>query len=88
MGETNLPSWGCSALTTIMGALSVEAVSKTILLILGIISGVFSLAYNIYCWYKESKKDGKISSDEIKQGADILKKGIEDIQKKVDKEDK
>ena len=40
-------------------------------------------------WWKNAKKDGKITKDEIKDGVDIIVGGVEDIKDKLeDKEDK
>lgn len=83
MNHNNVLAWICSGVTTLIGATSVEEVARIILLILGIVSGLFSLAYNIYCWYKRAKADGKITPDEIAEAHDIIQKGIDDI-----KEDK
>lgn len=79
MESNNTLSWVTSIFTTFLGATSVETVARIVLLILGIISGLFSLAFNIYCWYKKSNKDGKITPDEIKEGIDIINNGIDDI---------
>lgn len=35
-------------------------------------------------WYKEAKKDGKITVDEVEQGAEILKDGLNTIKDQVD----
>ena len=83
MKGNNIPAWVTSALTTILGATSVEEVTRVVLLIVGIISGLFSLAYNIYCWYKKAKEDGKITSDEIKEGVKIIDEGVKDIHEKT-----
>lgn len=83
----NIPSWIASAITGVLSVASVEEVTRIILLIMGIVSGCFSLAYNIYCWYKRAKADGKITSEEIDEVVDITKDGIKKITEKSDEQD-
>ena len=83
MKDNNLPAWITSAITTLLGATSVEDVARVILLIIGIISGLFSLTFNIYCWYKKAKADGKITAEEIAEGKKIIDEGIKDINDKT-----
>lgn len=48
-----------------------------------VLASVVSLAYTFYKWYKKAKADGKIDADEIEEGIDIAKDGIDDISKKI-----
>ena len=77
--QNNIPSWLASGVTTLIGATSVEEVTGVILTIVGIVSALFSLAFNIYCWYKKAKEDGKITKEEAKEAVDILNNGIKEI---------
>ena len=56
-------------------------------LVISIIVSLVLLAYRLWRWYNEAKKDGKITKEELKEGIDILSEGIEDIKKKGDKKD-
>lgn len=80
MKDNNALSWVMSGITLITG-LAAEDVVRLILLIVGLVSACVSLAFNIYCWWKKAKEDGKITADELKEGKDILDKGIEEINK-------
>ena len=88
MRQNNIPSWIASAITTVLGAASVEQVFSIILLIVGILSGLFSLAFNIYCWYKKAKEDGQITKSELEEGAKILNDGIQDLTDKLHQGDR
>ena len=88
MTEHNGVSWACSILTTLTGLMSTNEVFQIVLTCLGILSAVISLAYNIYVWYKKATSDKKLSSKEVKELKDILKKGIDEISKNIPKEDK
>lgn len=88
--ENNLISWVCSIFTTLTGAMTTEELMRVILLVLGIVSGIVSLAYNIYVWYKKAKSDGKITKGEIEEAVGIIKNGVDEIEdeiKKTNKED-
>lgn len=87
MKQNNIPSWIASGVTTLIGATSVEEVARVALLIIGILSGLFSLAYNIYCWYKKANADGKITKEELQEGAQIIKDAGDELKDKI-KEDK
>ena len=39
-------------------------------------------------WYKNAKKDGKITQEEIDEGAKILQEGLTQIQNQVDDKNK
>lgn len=49
-------------------------VIQIILVIWSILIIVLNIAFIIWKWYKEAKKDGKITDDEIKQLIDDLEK--------------
>lgn len=71
MKDNNLISWAGSALTLITASLS-QDVTQMILLIVGILSSLVSLAYTLWKWYRKAKADGKISEDEIDEAMDIV----------------
>lgn len=77
--QNNIPAWIASGITTLIGATSVEEVARIILTIVGIVSALFSLAFNIYCWYKKATADGKITTDELEEGKKIVDDGIKEI---------
>lgn len=52
------------------------------LIVVNIIVLLVSLVLKLISWYKEAKKDGKITEDEINEAIDIVNNTIEDINKK------
>ena len=38
-------------------------------------------------WYKKAKADGKITKDEVQEGVDIVKNGIDELKDKSGKEE-
>lgn len=84
MKPNNLPAWLGAILTNIIATLSTDEVAQLILYILGIASAVFSLAWNIWTWAKEAKKDGKITDDEVKDLADKVGDGVKQIAGSID----
>lgn len=62
----------------------VEQVLRIASFVLSIIISIVILASRIITWWKEAKKDGKITKDEIKEGVNIITEGVEDIKDKID----
>ena len=86
--NSNILSWVCSAVTTACAGVSTSEVSQIILYIIGIVSAVISLAYNIYVWYKKASADGKITAGEIKKGKETIEDGLDDLANKANNKDK
>lgn len=63
---------------------------QTISLIITIIGAIISMiVVPLVSWYQKSKADGKITKEEIQEGVDIIKNGVEALQNKEnDKEEK
>lgn len=68
------------ALETVVTVSQTNEVFQTIQIIISALAGAVALAYTIWRWYRNAKKDGKISEDEV----DDL---FEQITKKEDSED-
>lgn len=85
MKQSNLPAWLGAIITNATAALSSNEVAQLILYILGIASAVFSLCWNVWTWIKASKKDGKITDDEVKDLADKVGDGVKQIADSIDK---
>ena len=83
MKDNNAVSWLTSAVTILTG-IAAEDVIRIVLLVIGCVSALVSLAFNIYCWYKKAKADGKIDHKEVSELKDILDKGTDDIKSLVD----
>ena len=76
--NNNFVSWLCSGFT-MLTSVAFEDVLRYILLVLGVISALVSLAYNVYCWYVKAKADGKITVEEVQEGVQIVQDGTEQI---------
>ena len=68
---------------------SIESIVAIVCTVLGLlITIVTSVIIPLCRWYAESKKDGKISADEVVEGAETLKDGLQDIQNKLENKSK
>ena len=56
-------------------------------LIASICVSIVLVAYRLWKWYKEAKKDGKITKEEIEEGAKIVSDGVSEIKDKTKKEE-
>ena len=76
---------GASAVGT---ATQTNEVLQTISLIITIIGGVITLiVVPVLTWWKKAKADGKITTDEIKEGVDTIKDGVKDLNDKLNGKD-
>ena len=65
-----------AAVQTVCGIAQTSEVFQLVQIIIGVISGIFTLAYfaiKIVRWFIRSKKDGKITDDELGELEDIVK---------------
>lgn len=53
-------SWICTVVQT-------NEIFQCVMLVLSILSTLFTLAYTIYKWYNKAKEDGKITKQEIEE---------------------
>ena len=81
MKNNNLISWVGSTFGVVFTAIQTNEVFQIISLILTILSILVSLAFTFYKWYKEAKKDGEITPDEIKE---IIEQGGETANQIID----
>ena len=81
-----------TALGVVGTATQLNEVLKTISLIITILGAFVSfVVVPLLNWYKNAKKDGKITLDEIEEGAKTLEDGLkktEDVIKKEERKDK
>lgn len=61
-----------------------DNVLQIVQLVLACVSSVVIIAFKLWAWYKEAKKDGKVTADEIKDGAKILEDGAKDLNDKIE----
>ena len=65
-----------AAVQTICGIVQTSEVFQLIQVIIGVLSGLATLAYfiiKIVRWYRKAKQDGKIDDDELGELEDIVK---------------
>ena len=79
-----------TALSAVGTGLQTSEVLQIISLVLTIIGSLITITMAIINWWKKAKADGKITSDEIQEGIEIIQDGIDDLKDKTkeDKEDK
>lgn len=74
-----------TALSATGTALQTNELLQTISLIITILGAIISMiVLPLLTWYKNAKRDGKITKDEIKEGIDTLQEGIEGVKDSLD----
>ena len=73
-----------SGVGTILGIdiITTKEVLGIVLIVVNIVVLIVSLMLKLITWYKEAKKDGKITEDEIQEGIDIINDSLKDIKEK------
>lgn len=69
LGSTT--SWICTIIQT-------NEIFQCVMLVLSILSTLFTLAYTIYKWYNKAKEDGKITKQEIEELAEDVSEVLDD----------
>lgn len=82
-------STGVSATATVASTVSVEEVLSMVMIVIAIISGLLSIAYTSYKWYKRvtsENSDGgkKVTSKELFEGFNEVSKGVQEIKNVVE----
>ena len=68
---------------------SIESIVAIVCTSLGLlITIITSLIIPLVKWYARSKKDGKISADEVVDGVDTLKAGLQNLKDNLEEEHK
>lgn len=68
---------------------SIESIVGIVCTTLGAIVTIISaIVIPLIRWYKEAKKDGKITADEVEKAATIVKDGTEEVKKNLENKDK
>ena len=68
---------------------SIESIVAIVCTSLGLlITIITSLIIPLCKWYARSKKDGKISADEVVNGVETLKDGLQNLKDKLEEEHK
>lgn len=78
-----------TGMTAVGTGLQTNEVLQAISIVLTIIGSLITIAMALTNWWKNAKKDGKITKEEIQDGIDIIVGGVKDIKDKTeDKEEK
>lgn len=68
---------GGTALETVLAVSQTNEILQTIQIILAIITFLVTIGYTIWKWYKNAKKDGKITKDEVEDLVDEIKEEVD-----------
>ena len=75
-----------TTLSFIGTTMQTNEVLQTISIIITIIGGLITfIIMPLVNWYKSAKKDGKIGTEELKDGINIIVDGSEKIKEEIDK---
>lgn len=78
---------GCSssAFVSVLASLQIDDVLKYVNIALAILSTLVALAFTLYKWYKEAKKDGKITPDEVIDAVNKVGDIVDDAKSTINK---
>ena len=77
-----------NAMQYMLVALQDNPILQGVQLGLSILTSIVLVAYRIWKWHNEATADGKITKDEIEEGAKIISDGLEEVNEKVNGKDK
>lgn len=69
----------CTAVAGTSTAIQPDVIFQYIQIVLTIIATLITIILAIRAWWKDAKKDGKITKDEIEEGISIINDGVENI---------
>lgn len=69
--------------TYVLAGLQTNEIFQIVELCFAILTSIVLIIYRIWKWYKEAKKDGKITKEEIENAIDIVMGGVNDIDNKL-----
>lgn len=68
---------GGTALESLLAVAQTNEILQTIQIILAIITFLVTIGYTLWKWYKNAKKDGKITKDEVEDLVDEIKEEVD-----------
>ena len=77
----------CTSVAGTSTAIQPNEVFQYIQMALTIVATLITIILGLRAWWKDAKKDGKITSDEIQEGVKIVQDSLENLKDK-NKEDK
>lgn len=69
----------CTAVAGTSTAIQPDVIFQYIQMGLTILATLITIILGLRAWWKDAKKDGKITKDEIEQGINIIQNGVENI---------
>lgn len=69
----------CTAVAGTSTAIQPDVIFQYIQMGLTILATLITIILGLRAWWKDAKKDGKITKDEIEQGINIITNGVKDI---------
>ena len=81
-----------SAISGVGATISLEQIDRIISIVCSIVGVIITIVCAVVIplvrWYKKAKADGKITKEELKEGIDTAKNGINSVKDAVDKSKK
>lgn len=75
-----------TSLSAVGTAIQTNELLQTISLIITIIGGLITFVIvPLINWWREAKKDGKIDTDELREGAKIVSQGSQEVKEQINK---
>ncbi|MBR2651407.1 hypothetical protein IKD48_01120 [bacterium] len=72
----------------VFASIQPEVLFQYISLGLSILATLLSISFSIWQWWKKAKKDGKITSEEFKEGVEIIQNGTKELQHHLEDKNK
>ncbi len=86
--KLNVLGSGVSLGSVMVSLTDTTALFTLITLVIGIISGVLSIGYTIYKWYKSAIEDGKVTKEEIEDLIGQVKPEIDKVMEEIENVDR
>ena len=74
----------CESVAVVTTLTQTQQAFQIVSLILTCIATLFSICFTVYNWYKKSKEDGKIDTDEMKEISDNISKTFLQLKEELD----
>lgn len=88
MKNNNFIGYGLTAFEAVLTTIQTDPIFQWISFALTIVSLIITIIFTVWKWYKEAKKDGKITKDEIETLIEEVKPDVDSIAKKIDNKNK
>ena len=76
-------SIGGNAFGYVLAVIQSNEVFQIISFVLSVMTSLIIIGYKVWAWWREAKKDGKITKDEIQQLGDSISDDVKDLHDKT-----